>query len=186
MSQIRSTGVELKTLLIAVLTMVAASAWAQMMPPKPGPEVKKLEYFIGNWTIEGTIAQGPWGNGGKFSSTDTTEWMPGNFFVVGHSDFKLPPELGGEGKATSFMGYETDRNLYTYDEFNSQGRREKSTGTVTGDTWTWNSSQTYDGQEVKQKMTIKTLSATSYTLKFEVSLDGANWMPFMEAKATKK
>jgi hypothetical protein len=35
-------------------------------------------------------------------------------------------------------------------------------------------------------MTIKTLSPTSYTMKFEVSIDGTNWMTFMEGKATKK
>jgi hypothetical protein len=40
--------------------------------------------------------------------------------------------------------------------------------------------------EIQGKMTIKTLSRTSYTLKFEVSMDGKNWTPFMEGKASKK
>jgi len=177
--------VDLKTILISTLILFTASAWAQMAP-NPGPEVKKLDYFVGSWTIEGTIGQGPWGMGGKFSSTDTTEWMPGNFFVQGHSDFKMPPEVGGDGKAMAFMGYDTDANMYTYDEFNSQGRRESSKGAVSGDTWTWTSTQNYGGQEVKQKMTMKVLSPTSYSLKFEVSLDGTTWMTFMDAKATKK
>ncbi|MFZ0861773.1 MAG: DUF1579 family protein [Candidatus Sulfotelmatobacter sp.] len=176
---------DLKTILISTLILFTASAWAQMAP-NPGPEVKKLDYFVGSWTIEGTIGQGPWGMGGKFSSTDTTEWMPGNFFVQGHSDFKMPPEVGGDGKAMAFMGYDTDANMYTYDEFNSQGRRESSKGAVSGDTWTWTSTQNYGGQEVKQKMTMKVLSPTSYSLKFEVSLDGTTWMTFMDAKATKK
>ena len=174
-----------RAILVSILVLFAASAWAQMTP-KPGPEVKKLDYFVGTWNVEGTIAQGPWGAGGKFTSTDTTEWMPGNFFIEGHSDFKMPPELGGDGKATSFMGYDTDENMYTYDEFNSQGRREVSKGTVSGDTWTWTSSQNYAGQEIKQKMTIKVLTPASYSLKFEVSMDGTNWMTFMDAKATKK
>jgi hypothetical protein len=175
----------LKAILLSTLVLMTASAWAQMAP-KPGPEVKKLDYFVGTWSVEGTIAQGPWGAGGKFTSTDTAEWMPGSFFVEGHSDFKMPPEVGGEGKATSFMGYDTDENVYTYDEFNSQGRREVSKGTVSGDTWTWTSSQTYSGQEVKQKMTIKVLTPASYSLKFEISMDGTNWMTFMDGKATKK
>lgn len=175
----------LRTALIPFVLFIAASSWAQM-PSKPGPELKKLDYFIGIWTTEGTISQGPWGMGGKFSSADTNEWMPGGFFLVGHSDFKMPPEVGGEGKATSFMGYDTNENVYTYDEFNSQGRREASKGTLSGDTWTWNSSQNYGGQDIKQKMTIKELSPTSYALKFEVSMDGTNWMTFMEGKCTKK
>ena len=175
----------LKGILVSILLLFTASSWAQM-PPKPGPEVKKLDYFVGTWSVEGTVAQGPWGAGGKFTSTDTSEWMPGSFFVEGHSDFKMPPEVGGDGKATSFMGYDTDQNAYTYDEFNSQGRRETSKGTVSGDTWTWTSTQNYDGQEVKQKMTIKVLTPASYSLKFEVSIDGTTWMTFFDAKATKK
>jgi len=174
-----------RAILVSILVLFATASWAQMAP-KPGPEVKKLDYFVGTWNVEGTIAPGPWGAGGKFSSTDSTEWMSGNFFVVGHSDFKLPPEVGGEGKATSFMGYDTDENVYTYSEFNSQGRREVSKGTVSGDTWTWTSTQNYGGQEIKQKMTIKVLSPASYGLKFEISMDGTNWTTFMDAKATKK
>ena len=112
--------------------------------------------------------------------------MPGNFFLQGHADFKMPTEVGGEGKETSIMGYDTDENVYTYDAFNSQGRREVSKGTVSGDTWTWTSTQNYGGQEIKQRMTIKVLSPTSYTLKFEISMDETNWMTFMEGKATKK
>jgi hypothetical protein len=182
--QARSNQVDLKRILISTL-ILAASAFAQMAP-KPGPEVKKLDYFVGTWTVEGTIGQGPWGAGGKFTSTDTSEWMPGNYFLVRHSDFKMPPELGGDGKATAFMGYQTDQNRYTYDAFNSQGRREVSKGTVSGDGWTWTSTQSYGGQEVQQKRTIKVLSPASYGIKFEVSLDGTNWMTFLDAKATKK
>jgi len=177
--------VKLKATLASALVFLAASAWAQM-PSTPGPELKKLDYFAGTWTVEGTIAQGPWGNGGKFTATDTKEWMPGNFFLVGHSDFKMPPELGGDGKGISLSGYDTNQNVYTFDDFNSQGRRENSKGTLTGDTWVWNSSQNYGGQEIQQKVTIKTLSPTSYTFKLEVSVDGTNWMTFMDAKATKK
>jgi hypothetical protein len=177
--------VDLRIILVAALVLFTVSAWAQTAPG-PGSEVKKLDYFVGTWTVEGTIGQGPWGAGGKFSSTDTTEWIPGNFFVEVHSNFKMPGEVGGDGEAIAFMGYDTDANMYTYDEFNSQGRREVSKGTVSGDTWTWTSTQNYGGQEVKQKMTMKVLSPASYSLRFEVSLDGTTWMTFMDAKATKK
>jgi hypothetical protein len=174
-----------KTIFALALVLVAVSAYAQM-PSAPGPEVKKLDYFVGSWTTEGTIAPGPWGNGGKFTATDKNEWMNGSFFVVGQSQFKMPAEVGGDGTETSVMGYDTDENVYTYDAFNSQGRHESSKGMLSGDTWTWNSEATYGGQIVKQKMTIKTASPTSYTMKFEVSTDGTNWMTFMDGKATKK
>jgi|SRR5271166_507284 len=174
-----------KLALIPILTLIAAAASAQM-GAQPGPEVKKLDYFVGAWTTEGTIAQGPWGAGGKFSATDTREWMPGNFFVQEHSDYKMPAEVGGDGKEVSFMGYDTDQNVYTYDAFNSVGRHETSKGSVSGDTWAWTSSASYGGQDILQKMTMKVLSPTSFNMKFEVSMDGKTWMTFMECKATKK
>jgi Protein of unknown function (DUF1579) len=176
----------LKVALVSIVFLFTSAGFAQMAAPKPGPEVKKLDYFVGNWSLEGTVGQGPWGAGGKFTSIATSEWMPGDFFIEGHGDFKMPPEIGGEGKATSIMGYDTNENVYTRDEFNSQGRRDLSKGTVSGDTWTWTSSQNYGGQEIKQKMTIKVLTPASYSMKFELSTDGTNWMMFMDGKATKK
>jgi hypothetical protein len=171
--------------LIPFLVLIAVSAWAQM-GGQPGPELKKLDYFVGTWTTEGTIAQGPWGTGGKFSATGTSEWMPGNFFLQSHSEVKMPPEVGGETKDLTVMGFDTQQNVYTHDAFGSQGRHESSKGTLAGDTWTWNSSANYGGMDIQQKMTIKTLTPTSYSVKFEISMDGKTWMPFMEGKATKK
>ncbi len=56
-----------KTVLVSALVLLTVSVWAQM-GGAPGAEVKKMDYFVGSWTAEGTIAEGPWGAGGKFSS----------------------------------------------------------------------------------------------------------------------
>ena len=64
---------------IFIFTFLAAAASAQMSAT-PAPELKKLDYFSGTWSSEATIAPGPWGPGGKFSDTVTTEWMKGGFF----------------------------------------------------------------------------------------------------------
>jgi len=171
--------------LLSFLILIAASAMAQMGGP-PGPEVKKLDYFVGTWTSEGTIAQGPWGMGGKFTVTSTAEWLPGNFFVQWKRESQMPAEIGGDNKEVMIMGYDTQQNAYTSDRYSSLGQHESSKGTLTGDTWTLNSTSNYGGMEVQGKMTIKTISPSSYTLKYEISMDGKNWMPFMEGKATKK
>jgi len=174
-----------KFALILFVILIAASAVAQMGGP-PGPEVKKLEYFVGTWTTEGTIAQGPWGAGGKFTGSGTTAWLPGNFFVKTESESKMPPEIGGDNKAVMVMGYDTQQSTYTSDRYTSMGQHESSKGALSGDTWTWTNTSNYGGMEIQGKMTIKTLSPTSYTIKFDISMDGKNWMPFMEGKATKK
>jgi Protein of unknown function (DUF1579) len=169
-----------------ILIVTARSASAQMGPPTPAPELNKLDYFSGSWTIEATIGQGPWGNGGKFSATGTDEWMKGNFFLIGHSDFTLPAEFGGGGGAVVILGYDPDKKVYTEDRFDSHGQHQKSVGTLTGDTWTWTSQNNYNGMTIQGRLTLKLVSPTSYTTKYEVSPDaGATWIPFWDGKATK-
>ena len=155
-------------------------------PAKPAPEAAKLGYFVGKWATKGKILAGPWGSGGEFSWSETTKWMTGNFFVVGHWDFRMPAELGGDGEEMFVMGYDTNRSIYSFDAFSSQGLHQVSMGTLSGDTWIWSSESTQGGKPVQQKMTMKVLSPTSYSLKFELSSDGEAWMTFMEGKATKK
>jgi len=170
--------------LVLVLTSVAV---AQMSTPTPAPELKKLDYFTGNWSSEATIASGPWGAGGRFTDTVTDEWMKGNFFVLRHSDFSLPPELGGAGTSLAILGYDGDKKVYTEERFDSSGRHEVRTGTLNGDTWTWTGENNYGGMMIQSRFTIKVTSPTSYTSKYEISMDGGtNWMPFWEGKATKK
>lgn len=41
-----------KSFVLSFAFLFAATAWAQANP-KPGPEVKRLEYFIGTWSSEG-------------------------------------------------------------------------------------------------------------------------------------
>lgn len=43
----------------------AANLWAQALVSKPGSELKKLDYFLGTWTLDGDSKPGPMGMGGK-------------------------------------------------------------------------------------------------------------------------
>ena len=63
--------------------MVANVALAQGPPPMPkaGPEQQRLRYFVGQWKHEGEMKAGPWGPGGKFTSTETAS-MLGDFFLT--------------------------------------------------------------------------------------------------------
>ena len=169
-------------LLIGVL-LFASAAFAQMGPPKPGPELKKLDYFLGTWTSEGEMKPGPMGPGGKFTSSGKGEWMEGGFFVVIHSDFK---SVGmGTATGTAYLGYDADEKVYTYNEFNSIGENNRSKGTLDGDTWNWTNDMKMGGQAMKGRYTMKILSPTSYTFKFEISSDGTKWDTVMDGKATK-
>ena len=166
----------------AAWLLLAAAALAQMEAPKPGPEHKKLDYFVGAWTLDGDIKPGSMGPGGKVTEEEKCEWMEGNFFLVCHTDFKGSM---GNGTGISIMGYSSDDKTYTYREFNSWGEFDDSKGSVEGDTWTWLSDEKMDGTPMKGRFTMKILSPTSYNFSFEMSQDGTKWTLVMDGKATK-
>lgn len=164
--------------------VTAASLCAQMGPPAPAPELKKVEFMAGNWTAEGTMNPGPGMPGGKFTSSSHAEWMQGNYFLVNHSDSEFPAM--GKMQELAVLGYDSDRKVYTYTAYNSMGQAETSTGTVDGDMWTWLSDEHFGSTTMKGRFTMKVLSPTSYNMKFELSPDGKDWNTVMEGKATKK
>jgi Protein of unknown function (DUF1579) len=173
------------TCLLLIAVLAGTSAVAQMEMSAPAPELKKLDFLAGNWTAEGTMTQGPPGSPTtKWTMTTHAEWMDGNYFLVEHSDGDLGPM--GKMKELAIMGYDPDHKAYTYHAFNNMGEAESATGTVDGDAWTWLSDEHMNGMTMKGRFTMKVLSPTSYTMKFELSQDGTNWVTGMEGKATKK
>ncbi|HUO14057.1 MAG TPA: DUF1579 family protein [Verrucomicrobiae bacterium] len=153
---------------------------------QPAAELLQLNVFLGDWETEGLIHPGPWGPGGKFSWTEHSEWMTGNFFLVGHWHFHMPADMGGPGEEIFIIGYDSHRRVYTFDAFSSHGLHQVSTGRVKGGIWIWDSDALQDGKRIRQRMMIEFLSPTSYTLKFEHSSDGRKWQLFMEGQAAKK
>ena len=150
---------------LALFVMVNAAMAQPPGPPKPGPEVKKLGYFVGTWKSEGEMKASPFGPGGKFSSTDHNEWMPGNFFVVMHSEGTSPM---GSMQEMAVMGYNTEDKVYTYDGFDNFGEHDVSKGTLNGDTWVFNGESKMNGKVMKGRFTMKQSGPSTYTYKFEM------------------
>ena len=166
-----------------LVTLFVTSAFAQMGPPQPGPELKKLDYFVGNWDSTGDSKPGPMGPGGTMTMQTNAKWMDGGFFVVQNNSFKSPM---GDGTGMSLIGYDPQEKVYTYYEFNSMGEAFQAKGNVDGDTWTWLSDMKMGPQTAKSRFTEKILSPTAYNFKFEMSMDGTTWNTVMDGKATKK
>ncbi len=169
-------------MILAVL-LLGAAAMAQNEPPKPGPEVKKLDVFVGSWTLDGNMKPGMMGPGGSMTENEKCEWMDGGFYVVCHSSYKSSM---GDGVGLSVMGYSTEDKAYTYREFNSFGEFEDSKGSVDGDTWTWAADERMGSMTMKSRFAMKMTSATSYTFVFDMSQDGTKWSTVMDGKAVKK
>jgi hypothetical protein len=171
------------TMIFVIALGLTALAGAQMEPPKPGPELKKLDVFAGSWTLDGTMKPSSMGPGGTMTESEKCEWMEGGFYLVCHSDYK---GTMGSGVGLSVLGYSADDKAYTYREFNSYGEFDDARGTLDGDTWTWTSDEKMGGMTMKGKFTMKMTSATSYNFAYDMSQDGTKWNTVMEGKATKK
>ena len=165
----------------ALLLGVLIQARAQQEPPKPGPEVMRLAYFVGDWNEVGKSTAH--GMEGPVSSTQSWEWVPGGFFLEGHSDNKSP---AGDFKIMAVLGYDSATKMYTYNAFDSWGEAITAKGSVSGDTWTWTTESTMQGTLIKTRLTEKEISKTQYTLKYESSTDGgATWTSDLESTFTK-
>jgi hypothetical protein len=164
-----------------LLLGVSTRAQAPQGPPTPGPEVKRLAYFVGNWKEEGKSTAH--GMAGPVSSTQKWEWGPGGLFLVGHSDNKSPV---GSFKIMAVLGYDPETKMYTYDTFDSWGERITAAGNVSGDTWTWTTGTVMEGKPMETRLTWKEVSKTQYTLKYESSTDGGDtWTSDLQSTFTK-
>jgi Protein of unknown function (DUF1579) len=156
---------------------------AKMEMPKPGPEVKKLAYFVGTWTSEGDMKENPFGMPpGKFTGTDKCEWFTGGYQLVCHSTGKGPM---GSMHGLFILSYNANEKMYSYYGIDSMGMAQQSTGKVDGDAWIYTADEKMGGKTYHGRYTMNTSSPDSYNFKYETSEDGQKWTTMMEGKSTK-
>ena len=136
-------------------------AQAPPAPPKPGPEHKKLEYFLGKWTVESEIKANGYVPAGKGVTTETYTLGPGGFYVERRAEGQIPNTFG-------IIAYDSHAKVYTSYYASSVGLVGVGTGTVNGNTWTWMVEDKVFGKTVKGTATITTSSPTEDTFKYEM------------------
>lgn len=173
------------TLFLALcVTLFAISTKAQAPPamPKPGPELKRLSYYVGTWKVEGEFKPFAGMPGGKFTGTEKCEWMSGGFFVTCRSEGTNP--MGPE-KAVSYQGYDTQEKVYTFHEFTNNGDAIEAKGTPNGDTWNWTSDSMMGTTKMSVRVTIKEVSKIESTFKLEISQNGGDFAVVQESTSHK-
>jgi hypothetical protein len=173
------------TLIAAALVMllIALPAQAQTPAPKPGPEHKKLEIWVGDWTYEGEAKATPFGPAGKFSGKNSTKSILGGFFV------EFRGEENGVAATTHWAetdGYDSVIKKYTWNSFASDGSVQTVTYTIEGNKVPYSGTQITGGRQANIRGTcVFTPDFMSNVDKREISFDGKEWMPLWEVKATK-
>ena len=157
-----------------------ALSLAQAPPegPKPGPEHKKLEYFLGTWKVETEIKANEYVPAGKGVTTATVTLGPGGFCVESRAEGQIP-------RTDAIIAYDSDAKVYTEFYASSAGLVGSGTGTVNGNTWTWMVEDKFAGEAVKGRTTVTTLSPTQYTFKYEMADEKGGYTTIVEGKATK-
>jgi hypothetical protein len=166
-----------------VLLVFAVVAWAQTPAPKPGPEQKKLEIWVGKWTYEGEAKATPLGPAGKFTGMATIRPVLGGFFVEWRAEEKGP---SGTGQWFEIDGYDALNKKFMWHGFDSDGSFETAAYTIEGNTV--NSSGNHfvgEKQYYFRGSTVFASDLMSCVEKQEVSVDGKTWMPWFENKWTK-
>jgi hypothetical protein len=157
-----------------------ALSLAQAPPegPKPGPEHKKLEYFLGTWRVETEIKANEYVPAGKGVTTATVTLGPGGFCVESRAEGQIP-------RTDAIIAYDSDAKVYTEFYASSAGLVGSGTGTVNGNTWTWMLEDKVFGKAAKGRTTITILSASQYTSKYEMLDANGRYVTLTEGTATK-
>jgi uncharacterized protein DUF1579 len=158
-----------------------AISLAQAPPesPKPGPEHKKLEYFVGTWKVETEVKPNPYMPAGKSRITSTCTSGPGGFFLECRGE--------GEGYPTThvIMAYDSQEKVYTEFYASSAGLVGGGTATVDGNTWTWMLEDKWLGQAFKGRTTVTIKSASQSTFKYEYLDPNGSYVTLMEGTSAR-
>ncbi len=169
-----------------LLVLFATAALAQAPAAlKPGPEHERLGYFVGTWTGEITMKEGPLGPGGKMTTTDHCEWFEGKFAVVCRSEGTGPT---GPAKGLAIFGYSTEEKVYTYYSVDNSGMAMTtvSRGTLQGDTWTYTDRGEMGGRKFESRVVVKQLSPDVYTFRMEIQGEDGKSNTVFDGKCTRK
>ena len=161
----------LSTLLV-LMPIVAAAQQAAT----PGPEHRRLEYFVGSWNYEirGTESgAGTW----------TVEKAPGGFFLASET---YRPSAGASLDIGAVMGYDPVRQVYTWYRYWSNGYSDFARGWVSGDTLVFVLDEAkQEGKDVREQITMILAEPGYFTFRWERSVEGGPWTVTSEGTMTK-
>ena len=156
---------------------------SKMEMPKPGPEHKRLQYFVGNWSMDAEMKPGPMGPGGKMTGTENCSWFDGKYAVVCKDSGTSPM---GAMKGMGVITYDREDKMYEYFGIDSMGMSEKAEGKYENDGYVYTNEGKMNGKTYKGRYTMSNMKPDSYDFKYEMSEDGNTWNTAMEGKNTRK
>jgi hypothetical protein len=131
----------MKRILTAVsimLLMWVVAAQAQSSTPKPTPELKQEDVWVGDWLFSGTGKDSPTGPEYKVDWQMHSHWILGGFFLESDSTWK---GNGQEAKWLEIGSYDPVKKTHIVSGFASDGT-------------TWTLTATFDSTTCVENMTV--------------------------------
>jgi ketosteroid isomerase-like protein len=176
----------MKTLIILIAAAgLAGLAFGQQpnRPPTPGPEHKKLDIWVGDWTYETVVQASPLGPAGKYVGKNTTRPILAGLFVEFRGEDKGPT---GTTQWTETDGYDPLSQRYIWKGFASDGSFNDVSYTIEGTKVTHSGTVCTGGKTYRIRGTIVfAADFLSNVEQREISTDGKTWMPLWECRAAK-
>lgn len=155
--------------------------------PKPGPDHKKLEMQVGEWTYEGSGVASPFlPAAGKFKGKFTSRMVLGGFFLESRGEDTSDNAYIYQNIA--LVGFDPTKEAYVTSSFENDGTVTTGTMTIRGDTWTTTGTRTDSKGKVYRLRTVNTFSADGKTSTDVTEYSGDNgntWSKAWGSTATK-
>jgi hypothetical protein len=176
-------------LLRATLLCLGPALLAQAPPPapKPGPEMARLQAFVGTWKVEEIVEPGVMGPGGKGYGTSRVTQGPGGFSIHISYTSESPkgpmPGFHGEGD----LLWDAEAKAYKQSWVDNMAPMlAVGTGHWEGDAFVMVSEFTMQGTSVKSVDRFTDISPKGFTLTNEASMNGGPMKKFMTLIHTRK
>lgn len=163
-------------------TPAAAAAPTPPALPKPGPEVQKLAFLVGDWVHEETFHPGPTGPGGPGKGRSKSAWALGDHHLYTIYTTNSPM---GKLEARGFLGWDGEKKAYRLSWFDNMGSATVFVGDFDAQgALVLSSEYTYQGQPVKERLTITKSADGKVTFSSAMPGPDGAWKPMMDSVAT--
>jgi hypothetical protein len=158
-----------------------SAAEVQTPPAKPGPEHKKLEIWVGDWTYEGEDKATSFQPARAYTGKARVRLILGGFFVEWHAE-----ESNGKGAWREIDGYDPATKRFFWHAFYANGGVEIVTYAIEGNTVSLSGSTVIGGKQAELRGTCVFASdGRSFVEKLGVSVEGKTWIPAWEIRFAK-
>lgn len=163
---------------------LVTALYAQTTAPKPSPEMKKLDRFVGHFTYEGESVASALGPAGRFEGEFHIQLALKGFFVQCTGTEK---DATGEMHFVEYWGYDSENKTFysnRYEDDASNVYSEKFT--MNGDTVAVTGTAFVGGRQyATRRIEHWARDWSGATMVMEFSADGKTWMPLLQQKLTK-